>query len=231
MQMISAIKKMNYWSEKNVFKLLFLFILFGILTSCNNSPNQNPSTQETSDAIIDSTNSQASTTSTNNNTISIDPRLDVLYMEKTQFEKICPNPGTSKKWVLKHSITDLKLNDFTLSVWPETGRRFQSDTLNLHNWIESKIDLGEPAIFGDQKLTNQQVKDIRNAFTTGGHNYIIFLPKKGPKPYEGKNYEVIYYEIHLVVNLDDFETEYKKQTFTLAAFTSSNPSPPANALD
>ena len=206
-------------------KHLLLFFAVCIMISCGNASNQELKK-------VDSNSTAVAVAPVKTRTV--DPRLDILYMESAQFLTLMPNPGAAKKCVFKHALTNERLGDFTLSAWREKSNRYETAPVYLKNLIDSETDLGDSAVlFGDQNLRVQQVADIRTKLSTDPSlKYLIFVPIRGTKPYEGGSYSVIFYNIHLYDKLETFESDLRsKKLKTLAPFALTNPSPPATALD
>ena len=226
------IKRKRSFPKRNLLIWLSMFFSIGIIISCNNSSDSTVTTTDTSDSTAPDAPIKNFT---------VDSKLDVLSMTRAQFDGLVPLPGNPpdppigqfKKWVLKHCLTDQRPGNFTLSVWPERTQRYQTQTLYLDFVMPSKRDIGDTAVlFGDQKLNQQQVKDIRSALrddpTLG---FIIFVPDRKLITYQGVDHSAIVYDIFLSKTISDFKTEYEKQPFVFASLTTSNPSPPAAALD
>jgi uncharacterized lipoprotein NlpE involved in copper resistance len=214
--------KTKYRVQNHLLNWLILFFAASLFVGCNNKADQNASTVDSTDTT-DPGAKQALT--------AVDPRLDVLYTDSTTFANFYANTGNDKKWVLKHSISDSSDGDFTLAVWPETARRYESGSLILSNGTDSKIDIGDKTVlFGDQRLKKKEVKLLRDSLTANpGKKYIIFEPLMKTVTSGTVNYNVIYYNI----SISDAPptSEGYKTTAALVSVTDSNPSPPADALD
>lgn len=221
MQMISLINRKKYHLKRSFFYCLLLFLLVAI-SSCNNSTDQKDKNVSDSPVVATPPGADA--------TLDIESKLDVLYMDKSQFEKLWPQTGgVTKKWVLKYVLASNKL---TFTVWPETaGRKFTSETINLSNLSDSKVELTNGVIFGDQKLTKKQVSDIKDSLPATDNYFIFFVPVKTTRAYEGKNYDVIVYDVRLFDTIANFQKQFEEQSFSAAPITSSNPSPPADAME
>jgi hypothetical protein len=224
MQMISLINREKHQSKRSFFHWVSLFLLVAIIASCNTSTDKKDNDKNVSDSPVAATPPGADAALAD-----IESKLDVLYMDKAQFEKLWPQTGgVTKKWILKYVLASNKL---TFTVWPETAGKFTSETVNLSNLSDSKVEVTNGVIFGDQKLTKKQVSDIKAALPATDNYFIFFVPVKTTRAYEGKNYDVIVYEVRLFDTIANFQKQFDEQSFSAAPITSSNPSPPADAME